>query len=69
MTQIPPNVPTPPSLLTLEEAASAARTSASTVRHWLAIGRLASVKPGRRRLIRRADLARLLGVEPHEIAT
>lgn len=55
-------------LLTLEEAARVARTSPSTVRHWLAIGRLASVKPGRRRLIRRADLARLLEIEPHELS-
>jgi excisionase family DNA binding protein len=68
MPQLHPNVSSPPALLTLEEAASAARTSPSTVRHWLAIGRLASVKPGRRRLIRRADLARLLEIEPHELS-
>ncbi len=54
-----------PSLLTIAESAAIARTSASTVRHWLATGRLRSIKPGRRRLIRRGDLALLLGT-PHE---
>lgn len=58
----------PQTLLTIPEAAQAARTTTSTVRHWIAIGRLASVKPGRRRLIRRADLARLLEIEPHELS-
>lgn len=57
-----------PSLLTILEAAQAARTTPSTVRHWLAIGRLASVKPGRRRLIRRTDLATFLGLLPGELS-
>jgi excisionase family DNA binding protein len=35
-----------------------------TVRHWLKSGRLASIKPGRRRLILEEDVIRLLaGVE------
>ncbi len=45
----------PNKLLLLSEAATEARVSISTVRHWLANGRLPSVRPGRRRLIRRAD--------------
>lgn len=57
-----------PALLTIAEAAETARTSPSTVRHWLAVGRLASVKPGRRRLIRRADLAAFLGTAADELA-
>lgn len=56
-----------PALLTVTEAADTARTSPSTIRHWLAIGRLPSVKPGRRRLIRRADLAALLGTPADEL--
>ena len=34
--------------------------SISTVRHWIATGRLPSVKPGRRRLVRRSDVERFL---------
>lgn len=43
-------------LLLLEEVAARARVSISTVRHWIATGKLESVRPGRRRLIRAADL-------------
>lgn len=56
-----------PALLTVTEAAETARTSPSTIRHWLSVGRLDSVKPGRRRLIRRADLAALLGTSAEEL--
>jgi excisionase family DNA binding protein len=42
--------------LLLSEVAEEARTTLSTVRHWIATGKLASVRPGRRRLVRRADL-------------
>jgi excisionase family DNA binding protein len=34
--------------------------SISTVRHWLRTGKLASVRPGRRRLVRRSDLEQFL---------
>lgn len=42
--------------LLIDEVATLARTSAGTVRAWLRSGRLPSVKPGRHRLVRKADL-------------
>lgn len=54
-------------LLTLEEAAPIARTSIPTLRGWLASGKLASVKPGRRRLVRRAALYALLGLTADDV--
>lgn len=42
-------------------------TSMSTVRHWIADGRLPSFKVGRRRLVRRSDLAAFLGVPAEEL--
>ena len=48
-------------LLIVEEVAAICRTSPETVRFWIRSGRLASVRPGRRRLISRADLKRFLG--------
>lgn len=48
----------------IEEAAAFARTSSSTIRHWIRTGRLASVRPGRRRLVRRADLETFLSGAP-----
>jgi len=42
--------------LLLEEIAEETRTPISTVRHWIAQGRLPSVRPGRRRLVKRSDL-------------
>jgi excisionase family DNA binding protein len=51
-------------LLRLDEVAQIARVSVSTVRHWIKVGRLVSVRPGRRRLVRRAELERFLGNEP-----
>jgi len=49
-------------LLLLPEAADLARVSVETVRHWLKGGKLRSVRPGRRRLIRRRDLEVFLGL-------
>jgi excisionase family DNA binding protein len=46
----------PSSYLLLEEIAEETRTPLSTVRHWVAQGKLPSVRPGRRRLVRRVDL-------------
>jgi excisionase family DNA binding protein len=45
-----------PQLLLLEEVAREARVSVSTVRFWIAAKKLPSVRPGRRRLVKRADL-------------
>ena len=42
--------------LLLEEIAAIARAPVETVRAWIRSGRLPSVKPGRRRLVRRVDL-------------
>ena len=44
----------------LSEVASEARVSLSSVRHWLRTGKLQSVRPGRRRLIRRADFEQFI---------
>jgi excisionase family DNA binding protein len=46
----------PSPYLLLEEIAEETRTPLSTVRHWIATGKLPSVRPGRRRLVRRVDL-------------
>jgi excisionase family DNA binding protein len=46
--------------LLLEEIAAETRAPISTVRHWIATGKLASVRPGRRRLVRRVDLEAFL---------
>jgi excisionase family DNA binding protein len=42
--------------LWLEEVAEETRTPLSTVRQWIAQRKLPSVRPGRRRLVKRADL-------------
>lgn len=42
--------------LLLAEVAKETRTTVSTVRYWIASGKLPSVRPGRRRLVRRTDL-------------
>lgn len=47
-------------LLQLEEVAKLARVSVSSVRHWIKTGRLASIRPGRRRLVWRDELTRFL---------
>jgi excisionase family DNA binding protein len=44
------------SLLLLTEVAAYTRTTLNTVRYWVATGKLASVKPGRRRMVLRSDL-------------
>ena len=54
-------------LLRLDEVAAICRTSIHTVRYWIAMKRLPSIRPGRRRLVRRADLERFLdGVKASE---
>jgi excisionase family DNA binding protein len=54
----------PQELLLLDEVARECRTTIGTVRHWVATGRLKSVRPGRRRLVRRTDLDRFLESTP-----
>ncbi|MBK8169660.1 MAG: helix-turn-helix domain-containing protein [Sandaracinaceae bacterium] len=56
-----------PALLTLSECAEIARAPLSSVRYWVSQGRLRSVRPGRLRLVRRADLALFLGIEVCEL--
>jgi excisionase family DNA binding protein len=46
--------------LLLSECAAHARVPISTIRHWIAVGKLRSVRPGRRRMVRREDLDALL---------
>lgn len=47
-------------LLFIEEVAALCRTSVGTVRHWMRTGRLPSLRPGRRRMVRRVDLEKFL---------
>ena len=42
--------------LLLTECADYARVAVSTIRHWITTGKLPSVRPGRRRMVRREDL-------------
>jgi excisionase family DNA binding protein len=49
--------------LLIEEVAEIARCCESTVRHWLATGRLRSIRPGRRRLIASTELERFLAAD------
>lgn len=57
----------PPALLTIPEAATLARAPESSVRHWIASGKLRAKRPGRRVLIARRDLAELLGVPVEDL--
>ncbi len=50
----------PNELLFLEEVAVETRAALSTVRYWITTGKLPSLRPGRRRLVRRSDLERFL---------
>jgi excisionase family DNA binding protein len=47
-------------LLILEEVAELTRAKLETVRFWIKCGRLRSLRPGRRRLVRRQDLEAFL---------
>jgi excisionase family DNA binding protein len=47
-------------LLILEEVAELTRAKLETVRFWIKQGRLRSLRPGRRRLVRRQDLEAFL---------
>jgi len=47
-------------LLLVEEVAAICRVPVSTVRYWLFVGKLPSVRPGRRRLVREDELERFL---------
>jgi excisionase family DNA binding protein len=58
-------MPSPYMLLT--EIAEETRTPLSTVRHWIATGKLPSVRPGRRRLVRRADLDAFLAAPANDV--
>jgi excisionase family DNA binding protein len=49
-----------PDLLILPEVAEMCRTTISSVRDWIRNGRLAAYRPGRRVLVRRADVEAML---------
>jgi excisionase family DNA binding protein len=49
-----------PEYLLVSEIAETCRVPLGTVRHWIRTGRLPSIRPGRRRLVRRTDLERFL---------
>ena len=52
----------PTDLLLLPEVAEICRTSVNSVREWIRAGKLRAIRPGRRVLVRRADLDVLLTV-------
>jgi excisionase family DNA binding protein len=47
-------------MLFLEEVAREMRVSVGTVRYWVHTGKLTSVRPARRRMVRREDLDRFM---------
>jgi len=47
-------------LMLVGEVAAICRTNVSTVRFWIQTGKLPSLRPGRRRLVRRSDLESFL---------
>jgi excisionase family DNA binding protein len=49
--------------VTVEEGADISGVSVSTFRYWLYSGRLASVRPGRRRMVRRDLLQAFLATD------
>lgn len=55
-----------PTYLTIPETAAAMRVSVGTVRHWLFTGRLQGYKPGKRVLVKQADLEAL--VDAHAVS-
>lgn len=57
----------PSPYLLLKEVAEETRTPLSTVRHWIATGKLPSVRPGRRRLVRRVDLDAFLAPPANDV--
>jgi excisionase family DNA binding protein len=57
---MPVPVSAEPQFLLVPEVAAIARVSVGTVRHWIAIGKLPSVKPGRRVMVRLAVLEQFL---------
>jgi len=54
--------------LLINEVANIARVSPDTVRFWIKTGRLSSIRPGRRRLVRREALDAFLasGLKPRK---
>jgi excisionase family DNA binding protein len=50
--------------LWLDDVARMTRAPLSTVRFWCAQGKLLSIRPGRRRMVHRKELARFLAQEP-----
>lgn len=50
-------------LLTLEEVADICRTSLETVRYWVRMRELKSVKLGRHRVVKRSDLLRYIEMQ------
>lgn len=57
----------PSPYMLLSEIAEETRTPLSTVRHWIATGKLPSVRPGRRRLVRRVDLDAFLAPPANDV--
>ncbi len=64
---MPPNRSPYVTLATILASLPPDARSMSTARGWLADGRLPSTKIGKRRLIRRDDAAKFLGIDPSEL--
>lgn len=57
---MPAPISSDPQLLLVPEVAALARVSVATVRYWIATGRLPSLKPGRRVMVRLVALQQFL---------
>ena len=58
--RMPAPISSDPQLLLVPEVAALARVSVGTVRHWIATGKLPSLKPGRRVMVRLTALQQFL---------
>lgn len=53
-------------LLIVPEVAKICRVSGRTIRHWIHVGKLKSLRVGRRHLVRRSDVAALFATSTGE---
>lgn len=68
MVSTPMQATNPGDLLTLEEVSQITRASLNTVRDWIKKRKLASLRPGRLRLVRRSELEAFLSANESPVA-